>query len=136
MTKQARKAYSISFSIAYVRVCEWAREPEIYPRPKPEILDQAEIHAERLGDDHILTVISEIRAYYEKVNSTPTPKRPGSTPEAEAISRQTFKPVVEINVPLHEDRFSGTHYLITSKDEEDERDEIDLMLDRLSRPEL
>lgn len=77
---------SISFSIAYVRVCEWAREPEHYSRPKPDILEKAREHAERLGDYHILEKIQECYDHYREIDNTPTPKRPGATAIAEAIS--------------------------------------------------
>lgn len=78
---------SISFSIAYVRVCEWAKDPENFPRPKPDELDKAVDHAKHISDSWILEKIQECRAYYAKVESTPTPKLPRPTPEAERTAK-------------------------------------------------
>ena len=79
---------SISFSIAYVRVCEWVREPDLNPRPKPDILEKALDHAERLGDPYIIEKIQECYDHYKEVESTPTPKLPGPTPESIRESRE------------------------------------------------
>lgn len=66
--------HSISFSIAYVRVCEWARDPDTHRRPKPDILDKAVAHARKLGDTYILQKIADAYEVWETVNETPTPK--------------------------------------------------------------
>jgi len=79
---------SIIFSIAYVRVCEWAKDPNKFPRPKPDELDKAEYHAKHISDSWILEKIQECRAYYAKVESTPTPKLPKPTPEAERSAEE------------------------------------------------
>lgn len=81
----SKKRYSISFSIAYVRMCEWSKDPLLYPRPKPAELDDAEVHAMELGDQYILDKIAEIRKFNKKVEDTPTPELPKATKTATDI---------------------------------------------------
>lgn len=73
----------VSESLAYVRVCEWARDPNEYPRPNPVTLERAKEHAIRLGDPYILTKIQECVNHNRQIDETPTPKLPGSTARAE-----------------------------------------------------
>lgn len=77
--------YSISFSIAYVRVCEWVRGEPGATRPKPEILDKALTHAKKLEDLFIIGKIREAYAIWENVNKTPTPRDYHPPPSEEAI---------------------------------------------------
>lgn len=91
---------SISFSIAYVRVCEWSREPWFYSRPGLEVLDNAEIHAKYINDQHICNKIQECRVFYQKVKNTPTPLMPVPTYEADRISTAiNIRPSRPITVP-------------------------------------
>lgn len=82
---------SISFSIAYVRLCEWASSPDIYNRPAPEILNRAEVHAIDLEDAYILEVIKKCRLFNKNIDKTPTPKLPRPTKESlKPISKRAF----------------------------------------------
>jgi len=69
-----RKTPSISFSIAYVRVCEWAKNPIEHERPIPELLNQAADYADSISDKYILKKIEEARAEWMLVDKTITPK--------------------------------------------------------------
>jgi len=68
------RAHSISFSIAYVRVTEWANGEIGACRPKPDILQKALVHAEKLGDAYLIEKIYEAQALWESVDRTPTPR--------------------------------------------------------------
>jgi hypothetical protein len=114
-TRRKHRPISISFSLAFVRVCEWAREPNKHTKPDPETLEEAEVHALKLGDVYILEKIEEIRAYYRLVDGTPTPRRPGATPEALKPVNVRPKAAREINVATHTDAFTGTKYSIVAK---------------------
>lgn len=81
---------SVSFSIAFVRVCEWVNNPINHYRPTPEILAQARIHAEQLGDHFILEQIEEIEAANFVRDTMPTPKLPPPG-EAAPMTIKTFK---------------------------------------------
>lgn len=82
---------SISFSIAYVRVCEWVKEPKKFSRPKPDELEQAKTHAIELEDVFILKKIQECQEYHRLNENTPTPKLPKPTPEALRVADETSK---------------------------------------------
>ena len=85
---------SISFSIAYVRVCEWAKDPIENIRPKPDVLDQALEHARRVGDPYIIEKVHEALRVWEEVTETPTPKElhPKTSASAEfEVARLTAK---------------------------------------------
>jgi len=90
---------SISFSIAYVRVCEWVREPHNYSRPKPDTLEKAKDHAKRLNDAYILAKIQECYKYYKKVEITPTPKLPEATNVANRVSREVTRKIRQATQP-------------------------------------
>jgi hypothetical protein len=73
--RQPRRATpTISFSISYVRVCEWAAHPDKFSRPSETILAQAAEHALRLGDKYILGKIEEAKTEWLLVDKTITPK--------------------------------------------------------------
>lgn len=72
--RSRRGAPTISFSISYVRVCEWAAHPEKFSRPSETILSQAKEHALRLGDNYILRKIDEAKTEWLLVDKTITPK--------------------------------------------------------------
>ena len=71
-TKQFRP--SVSYSISYVRVCEWAQHPDEYSRPQIETLQGAIEHAQKIGDDFILQKIEEAKLEWENVEQTITPQ--------------------------------------------------------------
>lgn len=72
--QRRRDRFSISFSIAYVRVCEWVRGEEGATRPKPEILEKALAHARRMEDFYIIRKIHEAQGTWKILNETPTPR--------------------------------------------------------------
>lgn len=128
--------WSVECSIAYSTVAAYARHPQMHPRPNAHALRNAEIHAKQLGDVWLLSRIAEIRSENERIDGTPTPKRPASTQTAEAIAEHDYSqdPPIEIAPPVHEDRFSGVHYSIVGDPEIDT--EIDSLLEGLKTPKI
>lgn len=91
--------YSVSFSIAYARVCEWAQNPKEHERPRSDTLEKAKEHANRINDPYILSKIRECENYYVAIETTPTPKRPSSSTEADRISKEIAGQMRRITQP-------------------------------------
>jgi hypothetical protein len=87
MTHRARSRFSISFTLAYTEVCDWVRDGEgLLPRPSPETFRLADNHARRIGDGWLQNRIRAAQSEDADRDHTPTPRRPGGSPEAFRVS--------------------------------------------------
>lgn len=110
VTGQIRRMgrHSVSFSISYVEVAQWAKDPIRYPRPKNEVLNLAEVHAHRMGDKFILDAIEKARTEWTELDNTATPKLP--PPPAMATDTNTlYREIVEVGPAKYTDHFESNN---------------------------
>lgn len=107
VTGQIRRTgrHSVTYSISYVEVATWAKDPVNHPRPKPEVLNLAEVHAYRMGDAFVLTAIEKAREEWTKTENTPTVPPPPSPDQVADHTNSVYREIVEIGPTRYKDHF-------------------------------
>lgn len=127
MTYPSSRRVSVSLSISYVRVCEWAKSPTEYDRPTIKEIEQARTHAITLGDDFILEAIERLEEGNRITDSTPTPKLPGPTRNSLNVPRiPALKPLGKVEtVPFDYASVPNARFLFSDNKNADDT-EVDV----------